>query len=69
MTRIQLDEYLTIVSSLIKSTDLLIGRYYIFDLECAAVLEGSHSEDEMYKKVAAFVDAESERAAIAPAVK
>lgn len=43
----ELSEYLIIVASLIKKTDLLNARLHLFDLECRAILDGVRNEDEL----------------------
>jgi len=50
LTPAQLDEYLTIVSTLIKRTDVLVQRYRVFDIECSAILKGVGSEEELLKE-------------------
>ncbi len=39
-----LTEYLTMVSALIKNTELLFARLYLVDKECRAILDGSAME-------------------------
>jgi len=47
----ELSEYLTIVSALIKKTDLLSARLHLFDLECRAILDGVRNEDELVRLI------------------
>jgi hypothetical protein len=46
-----LTEYLTIVSALIKNTDLLFARLYLVDTECRAILDGVRDEDDLLDKI------------------
>jgi hypothetical protein len=46
-----LTEYLTIVSSLIKKTELLFARIYLVDKETRAILDGVRDEDDLLDKI------------------
>ena len=46
-----LAEYLTIVSALIKNTELLFARVYLVDKECRAILNGVRDEDDLLDKI------------------
>ena len=46
-----LTEYLTIVSALIKNTELLFARLYLVDKECRAILNGVRDEDDLLDKI------------------
>jgi hypothetical protein len=46
-----LTEYLTIVSALIKNTELLFARVYLVDKECRAILNGVRDEDDLLDKI------------------
>jgi hypothetical protein len=46
-----LTEYLTIVSALIKNTELLFARLYLVDKECRAILDGVRDEDDLLDKI------------------
>lgn len=52
LSRAELFEYLSVVAALIKKTDLIIGRYRFFDLECQAILDGARDEDALLKAIA-----------------
>jgi len=43
--------YLTIVSALIKNTELLFARLYLVDKECRAILNGVRDEDDLLDKI------------------
>jgi hypothetical protein len=47
----ELSEYLRIVASLIKETDLHNARFHLVDLECRAILDGVRNEDELVKAI------------------
>jgi len=47
----ELSEYLKIVASLVKKTDLLNARLHLFDLECRAILKGVRDEDELVRSI------------------
>jgi hypothetical protein len=63
----QLDEYLTIVSTLIKRTDVLVQRYRAFDIECSAILKGVGSEEELLKEAIASLSSGGDLPPTAPA--
>jgi hypothetical protein len=44
-------EYLTIVSALIKTTELLFTRLDLVDKECRAILDGVRDEDDLLDKI------------------
>jgi hypothetical protein len=46
-----LTEYLTIVSALIKNTELLFARVDLVDKECRAILGGVRDEDDLLDKI------------------
>jgi hypothetical protein len=46
-----LTEYLTIVSALIKNTELLFARLFLVDKECRAILDGIRDEDDLLDKI------------------
>ena len=46
-----LTEYLTIVSALIKNTELLFARLYLVDKECRAILDGVRDEDDLLDRI------------------
>jgi hypothetical protein len=46
-----LAEYLTIVSALIKNTELLFARLDLVDKECRAILDGVRDEDDLLDKI------------------
>jgi hypothetical protein len=46
-----LNEYLTIVSALMKNTELLFARLYLVDKECQAILDGVRDEDDLIDKI------------------
>ena len=46
-----LTEYLTIVSALIKNTELLFARLNLVDKECRATLNGVRDEDDLLDKI------------------
>ena len=46
-----LAEYLTIVSALIKNTELLFTRVDLVDKECRAILNGVRDEDDLLDKI------------------
>ncbi len=47
----ELTEYLRLVSALIKQTDLVVVRLHIFDVECRALLNGVHDENDLVKMI------------------
>ena len=49
LSRAELVEYLSVVAALIKKTDLMVGRYHLFDRECQAILDGIRDEDELLR--------------------
>jgi hypothetical protein len=51
LTAADLAEYLTIVSALIKNTELLFARLYLVDKECRAILDGVRDEDDLLDKI------------------
>jgi hypothetical protein len=53
LSRPELAEYLTIVATLIKETDLEAARLRLFDKECKAVLDGVRDEDALLRAVGA----------------
>jgi len=63
----QLYEYLAIVSTLIKRTDVLIERYRTFDMECSAILNGVASEEELLKEITASLSSGGDLPPAAPA--
>jgi hypothetical protein len=52
LSHAELVEYLTVVAAVIKKTDLMLGRYRLFDQECQAILDGVRDEDEMLRAIA-----------------
>jgi hypothetical protein len=46
-----LTDYLTIVSALIKNTELLFARLTLVDKECRAILDGVRDEDDLLDKI------------------
>jgi hypothetical protein len=53
LSRPELAEYLAIVATLIKQTDLEASRLRLFDKECKAVLDGVRDEDALLRAVGA----------------
>jgi hypothetical protein len=53
LSRPELAEYLSIVASLIKETDLEMARLRLFDKECKAVLDGVRDEEALLRAVGA----------------
>jgi hypothetical protein len=53
LSRAELGEYLNIVATLIKSTDLLAARIRLFDIECRAILDGVKDEEALLRAVGA----------------
>jgi hypothetical protein len=51
LTAADLAEYLTIVSALIKNTELLFARLHLVDKECRAILDGVRDEDDLLDKI------------------
>jgi hypothetical protein len=51
LTAADLAEYLTIVSALIKNTELLFARLQLVDKECRAILDGVRDEDDLLDKI------------------
>jgi hypothetical protein len=51
LSSVDLTEYLTIVSALIKNTELLFARVYLVDKECRAILNGVRDEDDLLDKI------------------
>jgi hypothetical protein len=51
LTAADLAEYLTIVSALIKNTELLFARLHLVDRECRAILDGVRDEDDLLDKI------------------
>jgi hypothetical protein len=45
----ELTEYLTLVSAMVKKTDLVAARLHIFDVECRALLNGVRDENDLVK--------------------
>jgi hypothetical protein len=43
----ELTEYLTLVSAMVKKTDLVAARLHVFDVECRAILSGVQEENEL----------------------
>jgi hypothetical protein len=52
LSRAELVEYLSVVAALIKKTDLMVGRYLLFDFECQAILDGVADEDALLRAIA-----------------
>jgi hypothetical protein len=51
LSRAELTEYLSVVSTLIKYTDLFIGRFHLFDSESKAILTGVPDETAMIREI------------------
>jgi hypothetical protein len=51
LSRPELLEYLSVVSALIKKTDLLAARFRLFDLECKVILNGVGDEEELARAI------------------
>jgi hypothetical protein len=51
LSSVDLTEYLTIVSALIKNTELLFARVYLVDKECRAILNVVRDEDDLLDKI------------------
>ena len=51
LTAADLSEYLTIVTALIKNTELLFTRVDLVDKECRAILNGVRDEDDLLDKI------------------
>ena len=56
----ELGEYLVVVSTLIKRTDLILDRYSRIDAQCKIVLNGVRTEDELLAKMTTFVASQSQ---------
>jgi hypothetical protein len=52
LSRAELVEYLSVVAALIKKTDLMVGRYRLFDVERQAILDGVRDEDALLRAIA-----------------
>jgi hypothetical protein len=66
LSRAELGEYLNIVATLIKSTDLLAARIRLFDIECRAILDGVKDEEALLRAIVAKQPGNSNSATAMP---
>jgi hypothetical protein len=69
LSRPELAEYLSIVATLIKETDLETARLRLFDKECKAVLDGVRDEEGLLRAVGARQNRNLDSSASAPPPK
>jgi hypothetical protein len=66
LSRAELVEYLSVIAALIKKTDLMVGRYRLFDFECQTILDGVRDEDAMLRAISQGRTKDSSYVAPAP---
>jgi hypothetical protein len=69
LSRPELVEYLGVVATLIKKSDLMVDRYRLFDRECRAILAGVRDEDALIRAMSPGRTKESYSAAPTPLPK